>query len=289
MSFRTVIINSQSRLTYKNRLLSVKNGLEEKYVHISEIDTLLIDSISVSISSYLLKELIKSKVNIIFFDEKRNPFGELISLYSSHNTSKKIINQTKWTKQQKDLLWQEIIRNKICNQMFRLKKQNNNNYELFVDYIANVQIGDKSNREGHAAKVYFNNMYGSNFVRHRSDDINKALNYGYAILLSTINKEVINNGYITQLGIHHKNEFNQFNLSCDLMEVFRCIIDQHVYLLSKEEFNKDYKYQLVGLFNEKYQYLKKFYTLKDIIKLYVKNCFEYLENNKQYKGFNYEE
>lgn len=289
MSFRTVIISSQSRLTYKNRLLCVKNGLEEKYIHMSEIDTLLIDSISVSISSYLLKELVRCKINVIFCDEKHNPFAELISLYSSHNTSKKVIFQTKWKKNKKDLLWQEIIKNKIQNQMYGLEKIDNLNYKLLLSYIHQVNIGDSTNREGHSAKVYFNSMYGNTFVRHSSDEINKALNYGYAILLSTVNKEVINNGYITQLGIHHKNEFNQFNLSCDLMEVFRVIIDNYVYLHQSEEFNKEYKYNLVNLFNQKYKYLNKFYTLKDVIRLYVKNCFEYLENDKDYKGFNYEE
>lgn len=56
MSFRTVVITNKSKLNYKNRFLVVKKDLEEQYVHLSEIDTLIIDSISVSISSYLLKE-----------------------------------------------------------------------------------------------------------------------------------------------------------------------------------------------------------------------------------------
>ena len=57
MSFRTVVITKQSKLSYKNRYLAVRNELEEKYIHLSEIDTIIVDSISVSISSYLLKEL----------------------------------------------------------------------------------------------------------------------------------------------------------------------------------------------------------------------------------------
>ena len=57
MSFRTVVITNKSKLNYKNRFLVVKKDLEEQYIHLSEIDTLIIDSISVSISSYLLKEL----------------------------------------------------------------------------------------------------------------------------------------------------------------------------------------------------------------------------------------
>ena len=56
MSFRTVVITNKAKLNYKNRYLVVKKEIEEKYVHLSEIDTLIIDSIAVSISSYLLKE-----------------------------------------------------------------------------------------------------------------------------------------------------------------------------------------------------------------------------------------
>ena len=90
MSFRTVVISNQSKLSYKNRFLVVKQDNDEKYVHLSEIDTIIVDSIAVSISTYLLKELSDSKINIIFCDEKHNPFGELSSYYSSHNSSKKI-------------------------------------------------------------------------------------------------------------------------------------------------------------------------------------------------------
>lgn len=93
MSFRTVVITKQSKLSYKNRFLVVKRELDEKYIHLSEIDTIIVDSISVSISSYLLKELSDNKINIIFCDEKHNPFGELKAFYSSHNSSKKILKQ----------------------------------------------------------------------------------------------------------------------------------------------------------------------------------------------------
>ena len=69
MSFRTVVITKQSKISYKNRFLVVKKESEEKFIHLSEIDTIIVDSISVSISSYLLKELADNKINIIFCDE----------------------------------------------------------------------------------------------------------------------------------------------------------------------------------------------------------------------------
>lgn len=285
MSFRTIVISNQSKLSYKNRFLVVKQDNDEKYVHLSEIDTIIVDSIAVSISTYLLKELSDSKINIIFCDEKHNPFGELSSYYSSHNTSKKIQKQINWLKENKDKMWQNIIKNKIINQALMMKKINSNKYELLLTYIEDVLSADKTNREGHAAKVYFNELFGKNFVRNESDNINAALNYGYAILLSTINKEVISNGYLTQIGIHHKNEFNEFNLSCDLMEPFRIVIDNFVYYNQEKELNTEFKLDIVNIFNSRYTYENKKYTLKDIIKLYVKNTLEALDEPDKYKEF----
>lgn len=265
----------------------VRNEEYEKYIHLSEIDTLIIDSVSSSITTNLLKELSDNKINIIFCDEKHNPFGQLDSYYSRHNTSKKLLLQSKWTRTIKALMWTFIIKNKISNQKLLLKKLHNAKYKLLQEYEKEVLIGDKTNREGHSAKVYFNSLYGNNFTRNMDSSINSALNYGYAVLLSTFSKEIISNGYLTQIGIHHKNEFNQYNLSCDLMEPFRIIIDNYVYFNCDKEFDSDYKMNLVNLFNQKYKYNKKLYTLKDIIKLYTKSIFDNIENNKldEYKGF----
>ena len=289
MSFRTVVITNKAKLNYKNRYLVVKKELEEKYVHLSEIDTIIIDSIAVSISSYLLKELLDSKINIIFCDDKHNPYSELKPLNGRHNTSKKILEQIKWKAKAKDELWQKIVINKIKNQLKLLKKLEYEGADLLEDYLTDVKIGDKTNREGHAAKVYFNALFGKRFSRNRICDVNAALNYGYSILLSTFNKEVICNGYLTHLGIHHRNEFNEFNLSCDLMEPFRVIIDNFVYYNSNREFNQQYKLDLINIFNNTFTYKKKKYTLKDIIKLYTQDTLQSITENNKYGEFVYEE
>ena len=289
MSFRTVVITRQSKISYKNRFLVVKQENDEKYIHLSEIDTVIVDSISVSISAYLLKELADNKINIIFCDEKHNPFGEIVPYYSKHNTSKMIKEQIKWKTTDKDKIWSEIVKNKIMNQALLLKKTKSDKYKLVLSYIDEVVDGDKTNREGHAAKVYFNALFGNDFVRNSDDSINAALNYGYAILLSTINKEIINNGYLTQLGIHHKNEFNEFNLTCDLMEPFRIVIDNFVYYNQERKFDTEYKLDIVNILNGTFNYQGKNYTLKDIIRMFVKNTLESINNSENYKEFVYHE
>lgn len=85
-------------------------------------------------------------------------------------------------------------------------------------YAERVEGADASNREGHAAKVYFGGLFGVGFTRGDGCAINQALNFGYAILLSAFNREIVANGYVTQLGVFHDNMLNPFNLACDLME-----------------------------------------------------------------------
>ena len=170
-----------------------------------------------------------------------------------------------------------------------LKKIKSSKNKLLLSYINEIHLGDKTNREGHAAKVYFNELFGKKFSRDDNSSINAALNYGYAVLLSTVNKEIIGNGYLTQLGIHHKNEFNEFNLTCDIMEPFRIIIDNFVYFNKDREFNSEYKLDIVNIFNNSFKYSNKKYILKDIIKMYVKNTLEYVNDIEKYKGFVYDE
>ena len=290
MSFRTVVIAQQSKLSYKNRFLVVKQDLDEKYIHLSEIDTIIVDSLAVSISAYLLKELSDNKINIIFCDEKHNPFGELSTYYSKHNTSKMIQRQISWTSNEKDKIWKKIVKNKLLNQAYMLSKIDSEKYKLLLDYIREVQDGDSTNREGHAAKVYFNALFGNSFSRRDDSNINSALNYGYEVLLSTFNKEIINNGYLTQLGIHHKNEFNKFNLGCDLMEPFRIVIDNFVYYNQDKNFDSNLKIEILDIFNHTFKFDGKNYTLKDIIRMYVKNTLDNISDISNYKDFlSYEE
>lgn len=280
MSFRTVVISNKAKLSYKNNYLVVKKEDDERYIHMSEIDTVIIDSIAVSITSYLLLELSNNKINIIFCNEKRNPYAQIIPFYNSHNVSKKVLMQTKWTKKIKDKMWQKIIENKIINQATLLIKLKKKNSEMLINYAKDVKMGDKTNREGHAAKVYFNSLFGNKFSRRQPNDINAALNYGYAIILSAINKEITINGYITELGINHRNDYNYYNLTCDLMEPLRIIIDEFVYHNKKREFNKEYKMDLVNILNHKYKYQNKELFLTDLIKLYVRDVFKCIENQE---------
>lgn len=286
MGWRTVVINKNCKLSYKNDYLIVRSE-DLKMIHLSEINTIIIENGMASITSYLINELANKKIKLIICDEKHNPSCEMMPYYGSFNTSKKIINQINWSKENKDRAWQQLIKYKIHNQAMLLKKIEISGFEKLLDYEKQVEIADKTNREGHAAKVYFNLLYGNDFFRSNPDNTNISLDYGYAILLSLINREVVSKGYITQLGINHKNEFNQFNLSCDLMEIFRPMVDEIVYNNREFAFDKDYKYKLIDVCNREVYIQGKKQYLTNAIQIFISSVFDFLENEES-EILNYE-
>ena len=274
MSWRTVIISNTSKLDYKMGYMVVRQTDSTVKIHLSEIGMVVIETTSVSMTAALLSELTKSKVKVIFCDEKRNPSSELVSYYGSHDTSSKVRQQTTWDDNTKKLIWTEIVSEKIRKQAAFLKKVHKEEYLMLLDYVSEMEFGDSSNREGHAAKVYFNALFGKSFTRTAEIPINYALNYGYGLILSAFNREIVASGYITQLGIFHDNMFNHFNLASDLMEPFRILVDKTVYQMEPEKLEKDEKISLVRILSNELIIDNKKCTVSYAISLYTKSIFE---------------
>lgn len=278
MSWRTVVISSSAKLDYHMGYMVVRKD-EEIKIHISEISILIIESTAVSLTAALLSELTKKKIKVIFCDEKRNPSSELVPYYGAHDTSEKIRRQMAWTSDVKSIIWTEIVREKILKQAKHLDEWNLAEAEMLYNYINEIEIGDASNREGHAAKVYFNALFGKDFTRTEENSINAALNYGYGIILSAFNREIVSNGYITQIGLFHDNMFNQFNLASDLMDPFRVLIDREVIQMQRKEFTHEEKIQLVNVLNNEVMIDGKTQYVNNAIKIYCKSVFDALNEN----------
>ena len=275
MSWRTVVISHTAKLDYQIGYLVVR-GQETIKIHLSEIGILVVESTAVSMTAYLLSELVKKKIKVIFCDEKRNPSSELISYYGSHDTSVKIRRQMEWSREEKATLWTEIVSEKIRKQAELLEQYGKTEAELLYQYINEIELGDVTNREGHAAKVYFNALFGKDFTRTADCNINAALNYGYSIILSSFTREIVANGYITQIGLFHDNMFNQFNLASDLMEPFRPIVDDAVYNMKISVFEKNEKMQLVNLLNKSVNINDRTEYVNNAIKIYCRSIFDAL-------------
>ena len=275
MGFRTVIVNSRAKLEFRLNFMIVR-GENEKHIFIDEINTLIVQSTAVSLTAALLSELIRSGVKVIFCDEKFNPCSELIPYYGAHNTSKRYKIQMQWRDETKDEIWRLIIAQKITNQKNYLQKRGfSAEAELIGSYIPDILPGDTTNREGHSAKVYFNCLMPCGVSRRDGGFLNGCLNYGYAVLLSCFNREIVASGYLTQFGIWHDNEFNQFNLSSDLMEPFRTIVDEVAFSLP--EGDKEFKRKMANILNFQISIDGKTTTLDLAVRTYVRSVLNALE------------
>lgn len=277
MSWRTVVVSFSAKLDYQMGYLVVRKDTTTK-IHLGEIRTLMIESTAVSLTAALLSELVKKKVKVIFCDEKRNPSSELMPYYGSHDCSLKIKRQIAWTDDIKGAVWTEIVYEKIRQQKYLLQEYGKVEAELLQGYLEEITYGDATNREGHAAKVYFNALFGKDFTRTDDLLINTALNYGYSILLSAFNREIVLNGYLTQLGLFHDNMFNRFNLASDLMEPFRPLVDYMVLQMTLVEFERIQKMELVNLMNKEVIINDRCELISNAIKIYCKSVFDALED-----------
>ena len=73
--------------------------------------------------------------------------------------------------------------------------------------------------------------------------------------------------------------FNQFNLSCDLMEPFRPFVDLKVRLMEPRQFEKSEKIELLKLLSEEFIIDEQKNTLLNTIKIYSKSIFHALEED----------
>ena len=290
MTWRTIVIRERAKLDYSLNFMTVRQEAGVRKISLGEIYMVIVENTAVSLTAVLLNELVKNKIKVVFCDEKRNPSSELIQYYGSHDTSLKYKNQLEWSKESKEKIWTRIVYEKIFNQMQFLKKLNKEEYRLLEQYLSELEWNDSTNREGFAAKVYFNALYGMDFSRNKECFINAALDYGYSIILSAFNREIVASGYFTQLGLCHRNPFNKFNLSSDFMEPFRILVDEEVYNLEGTEFTKDHKNKLINILNKTIMIDDKNQTVANAIKIYCRSLFSALtENDLEYvKMYRYE-
>lgn len=276
MGFRTIFIESPCRLSYESGYLLVRKEDSTTKIHLSEISSILLQTRQVYISAYLMSELAKNKISLVVSDERKDPIGQYLPLYGAHNTSKRIIEQLAWGEPIKKRVWQHVVREKIRQQATLLKERDLPSAQTLKRSIDEVRSGDVTNREAAAARIYFQELFGDGFTRSVDCTINSALNYGYAILLSAVNREIVSRGYLTQCGICHRNEFNQFNLACDLMEPFRPVVDRMVDEWVGAEFDSDARHILADLLNNTVLYKDGTYKLSSVISLYVQDCLNAL-------------
>lgn len=278
MGWRTVIVNTHSKLTYKSNHLIFKDASRTEMIHLSEIDVLLLETTDIILSTMLIKRLVDENILVIFCDDKRLPTALLTPYYGRHDSSLQLSKQISWDEDIKADVWTTIIAQKIINQSLFLGASGfYEKSQSIMDLYHGLENYDPSNREGHAARIYFNTLFGNDFSREQDNNINAGLDYGYTLLLSMFARELVVTGCMTQFGLKHSNQFNQFNFASDIMEPFRPLIDQIVYENRSASFVQ-IKRHLFSIFSNTYQYNGKEMYLTNIVSDYTKKVVKSLNN-----------
>ena len=264
-------------------------GPQTVKILLDDIDILMIENPAVSLTGCLLEALVDKKVKVIFCDHQHNPYSELMPCHGSHDNSRKIKKQIAWSEDAKGAVWTAIVSQKIQNQSGHLKKLGyEQEADMLAEYVTELEYNDSTNREGHAAKVYFNKLFGLQFNRNKDCPTNAALDYGYSLILSSFNKEIVANGYLTQVGLCHDNIYNPYNLSCDLMEPFRILVDEVVKEHDFQRFDTAEKHQMLELFQKEVIIAGAKQVVTNAIKIYTKSVLDALTEQQPERIIFYE-
>lgn len=250
MSFRSIIISNAANLTLRNNNLII-NVEEEFQIPIEDISVLVIEGVSVKLTSRLLSNLAENNVATIVCDEKHLPSSILLPLNSHHRAYKVLKDQLSQSAAFSKRIWQSIIKQKLYNQGKCLEILSLEGVEFLNKLSTSVESGDRGNREAIGAKYYFKSLFGEDFTRNDDNGINSALNYGYTIMRSAVARTLVMYGFNTTLGVNHCNELNSFNLADDFMEPLRPIVDLWVHNNIKydDALSKEHRIALVDLVN----------------------------------------
>lgn len=229
MSWRIVYISEAEEMKLYLDNLKVIKKEQEILIPLSDIHTIIVDNNRTVVTGQLMNKLTEYHILLIFCDQNHHPNVFSLGLYSHYRVYGVLHKQINWSDEVKGNMWRRIVQIKIRNQASLLEYlEKDPNVVNRLRTLANqVEFDDYTNREGHAAKLYFNELFGPSFQRTRGsvDPYNAALNYGYIVLRACVARTIVAYGLHPAFGIGHRNQFNAFNLVDDCMEIFRPVID----------------------------------------------------------------
>ena len=230
---QTLMLTSAVSLSLKDNqmVITFKDNKDTVTRHIEDIGFVIVNNPNVSITIPLLNELADNNVAVVFCDRRQMPKSMLMTLDGNSTQQETYRFQIEASLPTKKNIWKQLVEGKIKNQALLLNKVGRNG-NVLKQYYSNVKSGDTDNREGAAAREYWNRLFDSQFIRRREGEPpNNLLNYGYTILRAAVARALIGSGLYPAFGVFHKNRYNAFPLADDVMEPYRPFVDEIVYHL----------------------------------------------------------
>lgn len=253
---RTVYFESAAHLSFKNRQLvyAPKPEGDVRTVPVEDIGFVVLDNHSITLSLRLIEELTANNAAIVFCDKLHYPTAMSVPFDGNTTHAETLSAQLEMSEPLKKQLWKQTVEVKIKNQAAILERTGSGGVEALRRHATSVKSGDPDNREGAAARIYWQNLFGEEFRRERFGGApNHLLNYAYAILRAAVARTLVGSGLYPAIGIHHHNKYNAYALADDVMEPYRPYADEVVYNIWKEadepieELSREHKQQLLRL------------------------------------------
>lgn len=233
MKRRVIDISGDGAFLRRNRgLLNIafdaKTEKQPINVAFDEIESVLVHALHAGYSHGALVRLAEDGIPLVFCDPRHHPVAWLWPVGGHHRQSARMQAQLTVTVGLKRRLWAQMAKAKLHAQASALERCGKDGRAISAMAVR-VRSGDPDNLEAQAAARYWRILFGTEF-RRSSDGghPNGLLNYGYTVLRASVARYIVGAGLHPTIGLHHKNEFNDFCLADDLMEPFRPVVDQAV-------------------------------------------------------------
>lgn len=251
---RTLFFSNPYHLSLQNKQLVIdsSDSLAHNTVPVEDVGFVIFDHPQISFTMKLVEQLNAFNVGVVFCDSNHMPSSMLLPLDSNHIQTETFNLQVAASEPLKKGLWKQTIEAKITNQAQLLEKFGHRAQDI-KNLARTVKSGDAENREGFAARLYWQRLMGKEFYRDRlGPPPNHFLNYGYSILRSAVARSLAGSGLLATLGIHHHNRYNSFCLADDIMEPYRPYVDEIVVELFRNHpgsftVEKEHKAELLKL------------------------------------------
>lgn len=243
MSFHIVSIDApQCSLPCKDGQLTCRVGDEKpRTVPIEDVASIIITSFSASLHSHLLLEAARHGVALIICEE----FKPACVLLPANRSTDTLLTRAVLTLPEKArlALWQKTVDAKCGNQLALAGHLVEADPALTA--LRAAALGKKPHKEAVCAKLFWNiagrAMGEDQFTRDREQaGLNALLNYGYAVLLSTVLQKLFAVGLDPTFGLSHATRERATPLAYDIMEPFRPCVDWRVFQWARRMRNDEF-------------------------------------------------
>lgn len=276
MSYHIVSIDSPDcRLSCRDGQLTCRQGDgPERRLPLEDVASIIVTSFSATVHSQLLIEAAQHGVSLIFC-ENYKPVSLVLPANRSTDTLLSRAQIT-LTDKERTALWQKTVDAKCRNQTAlaaHLYPQPNPVTATALENLRRTAAGKNPAKESTCARLYWR-LWGAaiprppgeapaDFTRDRAaPGPNALLNYGYAVLLSTVVHKLLGVGLDPTFGIHHVPRERSTPLAYDLMEPFRPCVDARVMAwlhrhpgAAREGVTKEFRQWVTGFPLEKVDHL----------------------------------